>query len=1016
MKFLKMYLISLCICLLIGFSFSSAISAPLGQNTVLKCVEYRWGEPAPGYSYDDLPIFESWMNVRIENPCPEDVFNVTATLSGWPENCVIVDGKIIVGNIPGGSSAWSKDSFTIRVDMEHPVDPNEGVLWTIEYDDADGMHHVIQGVPEFPIPDDVPPTVAVSVASTSVNVGEAVNITVAAEDNVGLCLLVLEVDGEEIPYDTEGSATYVPMEEKEYNVLATATDADGNISEATATFVAGPLQISIEAGLDTMNIDVGDSDYVAFTISFQTEGADTYHVIAEQTVSPVGGITWTNDYPSGGWTTNSSITWVINEQISGNVAGTYELKKTVTILETGGQAEATIIVNVLSGIEEPQLLPLGSVPDGVNTSVPTEVTFTTMITDSEVLPSQVILERLDAEGNVIDVLGQLVDDETNGDLAAGDLVYSGTFMVNEDTEGAAYIKAEATFPGIGTVSSQIYPLVVTRFPIELKPSDMSKVVLDPNTGEEFLSNEVLVTFVEGTIPDTIEAIITSINGTIVGTIPGLGIYQVKIPDTGDETGVNNAINVLSIHPEVVSAEANGIPQLGQVVPSDTKYTSQWAPQKIRADEAWVIARGSVTVAVVDTGVDYNHEDLSGKVIKGKDVADNNNDPMDGGTYKSHGTHVAGIIAAKTNNGKGIAGISWGSKILAVKVYKDSGGGGTWAIHAAGVKYAADKGAKIINYSNWSNSGSTTIHSAVKHATQKGALFVAIAGNAGSSTKTYPGGYPESFTVGNTTSADGRASTSNYGSWVDIAAPGSDILSTVPDNKYANKSGTSMAAPHVAGAAAVVWSRHPSWSASKVRQRLEKTAKELAGLQLGHGRIDLFEAVFNGSFEIGDLSEWSSVGTTSSITALGPIKPQHRKHMGYASTGPSGDFVAATLSQSFKIQPGVTTLPITFDYTFVTEEYPEWVGTIYDDAVTITLMTPSGSIHTLAVERVNSSSFTPIGGIDFPGGDNTVGWTGWKTAHKDIPVTEGSGTYKIFIRDAGDDIYDSAILIDNIKFK
>ena len=101
---------------------------------------------------------------------------------------------------------------------------------------------------------------------------------------------------------------------------------------------------------------------------------------------------------------------------------------------------------------------------------------------------------------------------------------------------------------------------------------------------------------------------------------------------------------------------------------------------------------------------------------------------------------------------------------------------------------------------------------------------------------------------------------------------------------------------------------------------------------------------------------------------------------------------------------------------MTEEYPEWVGTIYDDAVTITLMTPSGSIHTLAVERVNSSSFTPIGGIDFPGGDNTVGWTGWKTAHKDIPVTEGSGTYKIFIRDAGDDIYDSAILIDNIKFK
>ncbi|MBM3235328.1 peptidase S8 [Candidatus Poribacteria bacterium] len=545
---------------------------------------------------------------------------------------------------------------------------------------------------------------------------------------------------------------------------------------------------------------------------------------------------------------------------------------------------------------------------------------------------------------------------------------------------------------------------------------MSKVVVDPNTGEEYLSNEVLITFVDGTTPDTIEVIISSIGGTIVGTIPGLGIYQVEIPDTGDTTGVQTAIANLQIHPEVVSAETNGIGKPGEVVPNDTKYSSQWGPQKIRADEAWIIARGKVTVAVIDTGVDYNHEDLSGKVIKGKDFADKDKDPMDGGPYKSHGTHVAGIVAANTNNGKGIAGISWGSKILAIKIYKDSGGGATDANFDASVKYAADKGAKIINYSTWGHPDSKTLHNAVKYATKKGILFVTIAGNAGSSTKTYPGAYSESFTVGNTTSTDGRSPTSNYGSWVDIAAPGSDILSTIPDNKYDNKSGTSMAAPHVSGAAAVVWSRHPSWSASKVRQRLEKTAKELPGLQLGYGRIDLFEAIFNGSFEIGDLSEWSSVGTTSSITALGPITPQHWKRMGYASTGPSGDFVAASLNQTFKIQSGVTTLPITFIYTFVTEEYPEWVGTIYNDAVTITLVAPSGNTYTLAVETVNSSAFTPISGIDFPGGDNTVGWTGWKTAHKDIPVTEGSGTYKIFITDAGDDIYDSVILIDNIQFK
>lgn len=290
-------------------------------------------------------------------------------------------------------------------------------------------------------------------------------------------------------------------------------------------------------------------------------------------------------------------------------------------------------------------------------------------------------------------------------------------------------------------------------------------------------------------------------------------------------------------------------------------------------------------------------------------------------------------------------------------------------------------------------------------------------------------------MGNTTPADTRQPTSGFGSWVDIAAPGEGILSTmptyeVPMNKapynmpknYGKATGASQATPHVSGAAAVVWSRHPAWSASKVRQRLEKTAKELPGLQLGHGRIDLFEAVFNGSFEIGDLSEWTSIGTTGTFdkdaypTASPQIIPQHRKRMAYASTGPSGDYTAATLSQSFKIQSGVTNFPISFKYAFVTEEYPEWVGSIFDDSLTINLITPSGSIHAIATESVNSSSFQSVSGIDFPGGDNTMGWTGWKPAHANIPVTEGTGTYKIFITDAGDDIYDSVVLIDNIQFK
>lgn len=227
----------------------------------------------------------------------------------------------------------------------------------------------------------------------------------------------------------------------------------------------------------------------------------------------------------------------------------------------------------------------------------------------------------------------------------------------------------------------------------------------------------------------------------------------------------------------------------------------------------------------------------------------------------------------------------------------------------------------------------------------------------------------------------------------------------------------MAAPHASGATAVIWSMHPSWTASKVRDRLEKSAKHLTtDKPIGIGRIDLFESVFNGSFEIGDLSEWSATGTCSSLEELGPLVPQHRKRMSYCSTGPSGDYVAATLEKVFTVQPDVTSIPIKFEYNFVTEEYPEWVGTIYNDALTIKVTAPDGTETVLATETVNASTFYSIEGIDFPGGDDTVGHTKWKTASATIPVTHGSGTYGIHITDAGDDIYDSVVLIDNIRLK
>lgn len=127
-----------------------AVVAPPTTQTDLWAVEYRWGDPAPGYSFADWPIFEGWMNVRIENRGAGDAFNVTGEVMSWPDNTEMPDPSVTVGDIPAGGSAWSVDTFTTRVDMDNPGDPCDGIFWRIEYEDAGGGNNVIDNVPEFP--------------------------------------------------------------------------------------------------------------------------------------------------------------------------------------------------------------------------------------------------------------------------------------------------------------------------------------------------------------------------------------------------------------------------------------------------------------------------------------------------------------------------------------------------------------------------------------------------------------------------------------------------------------------------------------------------------------------------------------------------------------------------------------------------------------------------------------------------------------------------------------------------
>ena len=281
----------------------------------------------------------------------------------------------------------------------------------------------------------------------------------------------------------------------------------------------------------------------------------------------------------------------------------------------------------------------------------------------------------------------------------------------------------------------------------------------------------------------------------------------------------------------------------QFVPNDPYWNLQWGPQKIEADWAWNTTVGdpSVLVAVVDTGIDYTHPDLAANYVAlGYDWVNMDADPWDD---HGHGTHCAGIIAAAINNNVGIAGLAQ-VRIMAEKVLNNAGGG-YWDWIANGIINATDSGADIISMSLGGYSDSELVHEAVRYAYDAGVLVIAAAGNDNTNMKLYPAGYDEVIAVAATDQYDSKASFSNWGEWIELAAPGVSIHSTVPWG-YESWSGTSMATPHVSGVAALVWSRYPNKTRDWVRLWLRYTANDLGDpgfdVYYGYGRINARKAV------------------------------------------------------------------------------------------------------------------------------------------------------------------------------
>jgi subtilisin family serine protease len=348
-----------------------------------------------------------------------------------------------------------------------------------------------------------------------------------------------------------------------------------------------------------------------------------------------------------------------------------------------------------------------------------------------------------------------------------------------------------------------------------------------------------------------------------------GVHRIRLPEG---MSVPEALERFRQDPLVAYAEPNYLRHLS-LTPNDPDYSSLWGLATINAPGAWDVDTNcvSVVVAVIDSGADYTHSDLAANIwVNTGEIPDNNidddangkiddtrgwdfvsedNDPMDA---NGHGTHVAGTIGAVGNNALGVAGLCWAARIMLLKAFDDAGDA-TVADIVEAMEYARGNGARIVNASYSGSEFSQAENDAIAQLNSDGILFVAAAGNDGvdnDQTPSYPAGYglPNIIAVAASNAGDLLAAFSDFGrSTVDVAAPGVSVLSTYLYNDYAVESGTSMAAPHVSGLAALVWSSNPGLTAAQVKGRILDGVDRIPALEgfiFTAGRINADNSVRN----------------------------------------------------------------------------------------------------------------------------------------------------------------------------
>lgn len=430
---------------------------------------------------------------------------------------------------------------------------------------------------------------------------------------------------------------------------------------------------------------------------------------------------------------------------------------------------------------------------------------------------------------------------------------------------------------------------------------------------ESVPGEYVVKLKPGMMRMSTQALSTQLNGFVTQKISGQNIVVVKkaVFQTND-----SAVKSLNENPMVEIAEPNYIYKINKA-PSDPMYSQTWglgnigqadpknqvgvAGIDINAERAWEIQTGTreKIIAIIDTGIDWTHPDLVDNMWTNDaekngtaGVDDDNNGVVDDiygynaitgtGNAKDdqgHGSHCAGTIGARANNGIGVAGVNWNVRMMAVK-FLDAGGSGSLADAIKAIDYATKMGANVMSNS-WGGGGfSQTLLDSIQRSNDAGAIFIAAAGNEYNNNDNSPT-YPSTYQVANVMSVaaidnrGAKADFSNYGKkTVHLGAPGVNVMSTT-GGKYASFSGTSMATPHVAGVAALLWANEPNLTAAEVKARLVATVRPLASMKgktRTGGMVDAYGALTNTQAppDANDPSNWATVAMN--YASASPYKP------------------------------------------------------------------------------------------------------------------------------------------------